>query len=272
MKSLRNCSVLIVGCGWVGKKLGAHLSSKNCKVYGTTRSSDNFSALESHNINPVQLELPVQEPSNIQLPETNTVIISISPGRGENRADYPLTIRQISKVLADSNKLVVFYSSTSAYGNLKNIVTENEAWPDTSSSNILLAAEGELRAQIPDATILRLAGLYGNDRHPVKYLAGRTELKDGDAPVNLVHREDVIRATEMMIENDIRGEIFNICAPIHPNKKDIYTTIAERLGLEKPEFLEGGMGGKLVSAQKLKELGFEFVHEDPMNYNNLSVE
>lgn len=272
MKSLRNRSVLIIGCGWVGKKLGSFLASKDYKVYGTTRSQANFPDLESHHVKPIQLELPFQDISNIQLPETDAVIISISPGRGENREEYPQSIRQISKVMADSNKLVVLYSSTSAYGNAKNNVTEIEAQPDLSSSNILLAAEGELRELIPDATILRLSGLYGEDRHPVKYLAGRTGIKNGDAPVNLVHREDVIRATELMIEKDLRGEIFNVCAPDHPKKEDIYTTVAERFGMKKPEFLSGGADRKLVSSEKITNLRFRFVHENPISFNSELLE
>jgi hypothetical protein len=70
----------------------------------------------------------------------------------------------------------------------------------------------------------------------------------------------------MMIEEDLRGEIFNVCAPSHPRKKEIYTTIAERLGMEKPKFLDGGSDAKYVSSEKILGTGFEFSHEDPMEF------
>lgn len=269
MKSLRNHSVLIIGCGWVGKKLSASLSSKNYKVYGTTRSSSNFSDLKKYNINPVKLELPVASLSEIRLPETDSVLISISPGRGYNRSLYPILMGQIAQVLAERNTQVIMYSSTSAYGNAKGLVTEELVAPNPNSAHVILAAEGVLRRYLPEAVILRLAGLYGEDRHPAKYMAGRKGIKDGEAPVNLVHRKDVINATELVIEKDFRAEIFNVCAPIHPTKKEIYTAITERFGMKKPEFLEGGEDGKMVSSENIMKIGFEFFYENPITFKQL---
>ena len=266
MNSNKKGSVLIVGCGWGGKKLGQDLSQKGYNVYGTTRSESNFSKLENHHIKPVQLELPVTDTSSIELPEVDSVVISISPGRGGDRNEYPKAIRQLAQLWEDANVQVIMYSSSSAYGNATGVVTENSVQPDTKNENSILAAEGELKSVLRDSVILRLSGLYGEDRHPVKYLAGRTDIKDGDGPVNLVHREDVIGATEFVIEKKIRGEIFNVCAPVHPTKKEIYTTIAERLGMEKPEFESGGEDGKEVSSEKILNIGFHFVHEDPLSY------
>jgi nucleoside-diphosphate-sugar epimerase len=266
MNSEKNDSLLIVGCGWVGKKLGHQLENKGTIVYGTTRSSSNFSNLSDHLIKAVKLNLPVSSPSKIRIPDTATVLISISPGRGEDRSSYPANIGQLAKVLAQRNAQVIMYSSTSSYGNINGEVSEDDVEPKTESKNVILAAEGVLREHIPNAVILRLAGLYGNDRHPAKYLAGRKGIKDGDAPVNLVHREDVIRATEMIIRKGLHGEIFNICAPVHPTKKEVYTTIAGKLGLNKPEFLAGGEDGKQISSDKIMSFGFEFINKDPLSF------
>lgn len=266
MNSNKKGSILIVGCGWVGKKLGQDLSQKGYNVYGTTRSESNFSDLENHNIKPVKLELPVADLPSLTLPEVDTVVISISPGRGGDRSEYPFAIRQLAQLWKDANVQVIMYSSSSAYGNATGVVTEESVQPDTKNENAIVAAEGELRAVLRDSVILRLSGLYGEDRHPVKYLAGRTGIKDGNAPVNLVHREDVIAATEFVIEKEIRGDIFNVCAPVHPKKKEIYTTIAARLRMEKPEFESGGEDGKEVSSEKILNTGFHFVHEDPLSY------
>jgi len=266
MNSEKKGSILIAGCGWVGMKLGKHLSSKGYKIFGTTRSKSNFQDLSNHNIEPVQLELPADDPSQLKLPEVDSVVVSISPGRRDDRSDYSTAIRQLAQYWEDGNAQVIMYSSSSVYGNQKGVVTEDAAQPDLKSDNAILAAEGALKSVLPDSVILRLSGLYGEDRHPVKYLAGRSDIKDGDGPVNLVHREDVIRATEMMIEQNIRGEIFNVCAPVHPSRREIYTTIAERLEMEKPTFLDGGEEAKEVSSDKIQQTGFRFVHEDPLVY------
>ncbi|MAO63938.1 MAG: hypothetical protein CL666_02940 [Balneola sp.] len=267
MNSAKNGSLLIIGCGWLGKKLGQIVAEKNVTVFGTTRTSSNFSELSDHNIKPVKLELPASSLSEIRLPETDSVLISISPGRGDDRSTYPLIMGQLAQVLAERNTQVIMYSSTSVYGNAKGEVTENDATPDPENSNAIVAAEGALRKHFPDAVILRLSGLYGEDRHPAKYMAGRKDISGGDAPVNLVHREDVIRATEWVIENDLRGEILNVCAPVHPDKQEIYTTITERLEMKKPTFIDGGNDGKQVSSEKLISKGFEFIHSDPLAFS-----
>ena len=267
MNSDKNSAVLIVGCGWVGKKLGEKLLSDGFTVYGTTRSSSNFSELNEVGIKPVKLELPVKSLSEVRLPETDTVLISISPGRGPNRDEYPTQIGQLSEVLAERNAQVIMYSSTSAYGNSTHEVSESDATPDVESENVILAAEGALLEHSPDAVILRLCGLYGEDRHPAKYMAGRTDISDGDAPVNLVHRDDVIQITKKVIHEDIRGEIFNVCSGSHPSREEIYTIIAGRMGLKEPTFVEGGADGKTVSSKKLLEqFDFKFLHPDPEGY------
>jgi nucleoside-diphosphate-sugar epimerase len=269
MKSDDVRSVLIIGCGWVGKKLGQYLGSKGFKVYGTTRSEKNFSDIKGYNITPIKLQLPFDKIQNIELPKVGSVVISISPGRGENRDEYPANIRQLAKLWKDSNTQVIMYSSTGVYGNATGLITEDHTIPEVSNSNSICAAEGELKQTLNDSVILRLAGLYGEDRHPVKYLAGRKNIKQGDAPVNLVHRKDVIQVTDLMINENIRSEIYNVCSPGHPKKRDFYTAIANRLGLDKPEFLSGGKDGKQISSEKLiKDLDYEFIHPDPMEYRN----
>jgi nucleoside-diphosphate-sugar epimerase len=148
-------------------------------------------------------------------------------------------------------------------------MTEDDALPDSTSSNAIIAAEGELKNHISDAVILRLAGLYGEDRHPAKYMAGRKDISDGDAPVNLVHSEDVIQATMKVIHQNIKGEIFNICSLNHPAKAEIYTVVAERLDLKKPKFLKGGSDGKVVSTEKIRNtLKLDLIHDDPMDFRS----
>ncbi len=270
MKSDSVTSVLIVGCGWVGKKLGQYLSDKGYKVYGTTRSEQNFSEIKEHNITPVKLQLPIDKIQNIELPKVDSVVISISPGRGENRNTYPEIIRQLGELWKETNTQVLMYSSTGVYGNAKGKISENDLSPDVNSSNVICAAEGTLKKLLSDSVILRLAGLYGEDRHPVKYLAGRTDISDGDAPVNLVHRDDVIEATEVMIKNKVRSEVFNVCSPVHPKKSELYPAIAKRLELDEPEFLDGGGNGKEISSDKIqKVLHFDFENADPLNFKKL---
>jgi len=268
MKNIQNKTILIIGCGWVGKSLGRACTQYGAHVLGTTRSKDNISELNSYNVDPVLLELPVSENNEINLPDFDAAVISISPGRGGDRKKYIRAIEQLGEYLSGKKASVIMYSSTSVYNGLKGEVKETDRVPDPGSDNELLAAEGVLKTSVPDAVILRLSGLYGEDRHPVFYLAGRSGISNGDAPVNLVHRDDVIKATMNVLFNDhTAGEIFNICAREHPSKSHIYTAIAEKLNLELPVFLEGGKDKKRVNADKIRSrLGLKFKHNDPIDY------
>lgn len=267
MNSDSNDSLLIIGCGWVGKKLGHKFSEAGFTVYGTTRSSANFAPFNELGIKPVKLELPVDSETRIRIPKANHVLISITPGSGENRDNYPVILEQLSKELAEQNAHVIMYSTTAAYGNATETVQESDAEPKEHSTNEILAAEGALLKHCPDALILRICGLYGEDRHPAKFMAGRKDIAFGDAPVNLVHRDDLIQITEKIINEDIRGDVFNVCSSCHPTRSETYTTIAERLELDKPTFREGGSERKTVSSKKLvDQLGIEFLHDDPLEF------
>ncbi|XWN37282.1 MAG: SDR family oxidoreductase [Balneola sp.] len=268
MKSAELNSVLIVGCGWVGTKLATNLVSQNIKVFGTTRSPEKASSLRSLGIKPIIFDLEKKDALQTDLPKVDAVVISVSPGRGDQRSRYPNHIQKISKLLASTNQQVVMYSSTSAYNGELGIVTEFDALPNPKSNNVILAAEGKLKEIIPESIILRLGGLFGSDRHPVKYLAGRKDISNGEAPVNLVHREDVIAATISVITKKIQNEIFNVCSDHHPTKNELYTNLSEKLDLEKPSFNSGGSDEKLVDGSKIKnELGFEYKHIDLFAYD-----
>ena len=241
--------------------------SQNINVFGTTRSAEKASSLRSLGIEPIIFDLEKEDSIQTDLPKVDAVVISVSPGRGDQRSQYPKHIRKLSKLLATTNQQVIMYSSTSAYKERMGIVTELDALPDPESENVILAAEGELKTIIPESVILRLGGLFGSDRHPVKYLAGRDGISNGDAPVNLVHREDVIAATISVISHKSQNAIFNVCSDHHPSKEELYTKLAEKSGLEIPSFDSGGSDEKLVDGTRIKkELGFEYKHNDLFAY------
>jgi len=96
-------------------------------------------------------------------------------------------------------------------------------------------------------------------------LSGKRDLADGDAPVNLIHRDDCIEIIYRIIRNNIWGETFNACADLHPTRKEFYTEQFRLIGLTPPAFNESGKTRyKIVSNKKLKEfLKYEFKYPDP---------
>jgi NAD dependent epimerase/dehydratase family enzyme len=108
--------------------------------------------------------------------------------------------------------------------------------------------------------VIRFGGLIGEDRHPVKFLAGRENLENPEAPINLIHQTDCVGIIETIIEQDCFNEIFNAVAPFHPTRKEYYSQKAQELNLQLPKFEDAKPSvGKIISSEKVALiLNYEF--------------
>ncbi|WP_230831529.1 NAD-dependent epimerase/dehydratase family protein, partial [Yersinia pseudotuberculosis] len=174
----------------------------------------------------------------------------------------------VDSALAFGVPRIIFTSSTSVYGETRGRIKESSPLqPVTVAGKTLMALEQWLH-QLPHTSvdILRLAGLVGTDRHPGRFLAGKTGVKGGSQGVNLVHQEDVIAAIELLLNRPKGGHLYNLCAPIHPRKRDFYPACARALQLTPPEFAveeQEGANREIDGSKICSELGFEYLYPDP---------
>lgn len=259
-------TVSIVGCGWYGLPLGKYLAEKQYIVKGSTTRLPKFSTLSSNGIQPFLLELnPVPEQYDLALFDCDICLVNIPPSNPDRSDKFTQAqlffIRQ--QLLKQKVKRVIFISSTGVYPNLNREVSEeDEALEQRSRSGIqLLPLEQIFTSESTfSTTVIRFAGLYGGDRHPVKYMVGR-HISNGLAPVNMIHLEDCIGVTEAIIEKGLWGETFNACSPDHPTRKDFYTRAAKERKLPVPSFVEEKEDFKIVSPAKLiNATGYRFRH------------
>jgi hypothetical protein len=130
---------------------------------------------------------------------------------------------------------------------------------------LVVEAETLLQKLDEDVVILRLGGLMGYDRIAGKYIAGK--VLTSDSRTNYVHRDDVVGIIESIIKKDIRGEFFDVVAPLQSTKKVIFATNAGKFGFKKTEFLGGDVVGKELSPTKLYEhLGYVFKKPDVLEF------
>jgi nucleoside-diphosphate-sugar epimerase len=197
------------------------------------------------------------------------LVVNFPPERRDDIADYhPAQIRSlIARIEHSFIKKVLFVGSTSVYPDLGREITEDELEPPTKPSGVaLLEAERLFRSSARfETTIVRFGGLIGYDRMPGRFLAGKRGVTGGDAPVNLIHRDDCVAIIQKIIERSVWGETLNACADKHPLRKEYYTAQARKLGLEPPDFVVGGKGGfKIVKSDRLKKLlEYRFKYPDP---------
>lgn len=266
--------ISILGCGWLGLPLAKKLIEKGHLVNGSTTSENKLSILENIGINPFLLALEsesVSESINDFLDNSEILIIDIPPKLRGSNADSSdsykkIFVEKIENLIPfvekSTVKNVLFVSSTSVYGDENGIITEDtNANPETESGKQLLLAEALLQKnQNFETTILRFGGLIGEDRHPVKFLAGKENLENPDAPVNLIHQNDCIGIIQEIINQSKWNEVFNAVAPFHPTREEYYTQQAKQQNLILPKFsTEKSNIKKLISSEKTaNSLGYQF--------------
>ena len=174
------------------------------------------------------------------LAESDYLVIMIPPGLRRNTgANYVLKMSHLLTEIEKSKvEKVILVSSTSVYDDVQGEVTEKSSpKPAGMAGKQLLEVEQLFFTSTKIKTsIVRFGGLFGGSRQPTRYLAGRDNLIDGNAPVNLIHRLDCIGILSEIIRQDAFGHIFNAVTPQHPTKSDYYTKKAIKLGLFPPSF------------------------------------
>jgi nucleoside-diphosphate-sugar epimerase len=262
--------ITILGCGWFGLPLAKSLLSKGYNVKGSTTSATKLKTLKEAEIIPFQIQLNEQEIiGNISdfLHETDVLIIAIPPGLQKEILSSEMTFMNKMKTLIpyiekSGIQKVLFVSSTSVYGDRFPIVEYTESTqthPDTESGRQLVLSEKLLQSNIHfKTTVIRFGGLLGEDRHPIKFLAGRTQIENPDGPVNLIQREDcigiIIKALDFACK-DKWGETFNAVAPQHPTRKTYYQKKAQQFNLPLPNFVEDTKSkGKIISSKKVETI------------------
>lgn len=263
-------NISILGCGWLGLPLAKHLLEKGFAVKGSTTSEDKLSKLNEAGIRAYQIQVAANGLSGDISAFLNSelLILNIPPGRRDPNVaiSFPQKIKHLLQALTHSPVAqLILISSTSVYGDASGIITEESPLLATAGSGKALIAVEELLQQTSlQVSILRPGGLVGPDRHPGRFLAGRSGLDNGDASVNLVHLEDVIGIISAVIEQQCWDTDFNLCADLHPSRAAYYTYAAKQMGLEVPTFEPGGENAKRISNEKVKrELGYTFRYADP---------
>ncbi|CFU90060.1 SDR family oxidoreductase [Yersinia pseudotuberculosis] len=266
--------VAIIGLGWLGMPLAQSLSRRGIDVVGSKTTPDGVDAARMSGINCYPLVLTPElicEPDDLaQLMAVDALVITLPASRTTAGGDhYFQAVQQVvDSALAFGVPRIIFTSSTSVYGETRGRIKESSPLqPVTVAGKTLMALEQWLH-QLPHTSvdILRLAGLVGTDRHPGRFLAGKTGVKGGSQGVNLVHQEDVIAAIELLLNRPKGGHIYNLCAPIHPRKRDFYPACARALQLTPPEFAveeQEGANREIDGSKICSELGFEYLYPDP---------
>ena len=259
MQKSKNTSISILSCGWLGESLAIDLLEKGFQVKGSTTNQDKKQGLSDRGIEAFQLRFEDLNADMIDFLKSDILFLNLTI------KDIEL-YKQFLPVLEQSSiKKLILISSTGVYKNSDKVVDENADLSESPWVSIENLMKGNVNFQ---TTILRFSGLFGGNRKPGNFLSGKI-VKGGDAPVNLIHRDDCIQIIHEIIKQEVWDECFNCTADTHPSKREFYTKAAEVIGVPVPTFEEDEKAKtpiKLITNEKLKRsLNFQFSHPNLMD-------
>lgn len=251
-----NPELSVLSCGWLGESLAEFLVEKGFCVKGATTNLDKKERLSQKGVEAFQIRFENLNDEMIQFLNSDILIMNLTI------KDIEL-YKQFLPLLEQSPiKNLILISSTGVYKNSDKSVDENSEL----SASPWVAIENLMKGSAYyKTTILRFSGLFGGNRKPGNFLSGK-KVRNAEAPVNLIHRDDCIQIINEIIKQDVWEECFNCTADTHPSKKEFYTKAADVIGVDRPLFDEEegiNTSFKLITNEKLKRrLNYKFIHPD----------
>ncbi|WP_286264328.1 NAD(P)H-binding protein [Thalassotalea atypica] len=266
--------VAIIGYGWLGQPLASLLVNFDYSVIATCRTPEKIAQIEGSES--LALNLSIQqvnlssESSGIEqlaLDDFDCVVIAITPGFKRGATDYADNVASIvAHAQRHHVRQVILLSSTGVYTGLTGELSEqSELNLSVDKVRQLNAAEQSVLSFNGHAQVLRLAGLVGPKRFPGSFLAGKTQLKDADAKVHLLHQSDAVNIIAKFIEQPHLSGIFNCVSPSDSTRELFYQKAAAVQELVPPQFDReiAQSPCKIINGEKLQQtLSYSFVVDD----------
>lgn len=255
---------LVIGCGYLGRRVAAAWRSSGRRVVALTRGR--ASEMAADGLEPVVGDV-LDRASLVGLPDASTVLYAVGLDRTAGRSMREVYVEGLANVLAELPPCgrFLYVSSTSVYGQADgSVVTEDSPTePATESGRVVLDAERLLRDRLPTAVVLRFAGIYG----PGRLLRRQTLLEareplavDPEHWLNLIHVDDGTRAILAAEERGEPGESYLVSDGTPVRRGEFYAHLARLLGAPEPRYgPPGGRdGNRRVSNRRAREsLGLE---------------
>ena len=265
---------LIIGCGYLGRRVARRWVEQGDTVYALTRSASNAEQLKSLGVEPILGDV-TQLDSLSSLPAVETVLHAVGFDRTAQptkREVYVEGLQNVLSVMADRCQRFLYVSSTSVYGQQdEEVVDESSSCEPTTESGQICRAAEQLVESTTDTTgmILRLSGIYGPDRLLSRVEAIQAGLSlpgPKDAWLNLIHVDDAAAVVCYMAEqaDESTSEKLLLVTDNEPIRRhQYYETLAAGLNAPIPQFDEHATArhtrgkSKRCDNGRLRRLGIE---------------
>ncbi|HHI76091.1 MAG TPA: SDR family oxidoreductase [Gammaproteobacteria bacterium] len=274
---------LIVGCGYIGRRLALRLRGQGHRPRGLVRSIASAQRLADDGITPLLCDLDCQALPPGSTAGCDLYYLAPPPRQGTEET----RVARLLQGLAESGqpRRIVYISTTGVYGDCGGAWVD-ESWParpQVDRARRRWDAEQRLRAWrasgCGELVILRVAGIYGPGKLPLERLRrGLPMVAPEEAPwTNRIHAEDLVQACLLAMQRGRDGGLYNACDGRPGNMADYFNRVADAAGLPRPpvislaeadEKLSAGLRSYLAESRRLRndrllnELGLELKYPD----------
>jgi len=247
--------VLIAGCGYIGRRVGARLRAQSRAVTGLVRSAASAAKLHTAGIEPLQADLDAAIPV---LTAREVFYFSPPPPAGERDP----RMRRFLAALATPPRRIVYISTSAVYGDCHGEwIDETRATvPTTSRGQRRLDAERQLvrwcSEQGSQWIILRVPGIYGPGKLPLARLQkGLPVLREAEAPyTNRIHADDLVNICMAAMQSVHHNTVYNVSDGQPGNMTDYFFRVADAAGLPRPAEVSRAGADAVLSAAMLSFL------------------
>ena len=263
---------LVVGCGYLGRRVAARWRASGHRVVCLTRSPETAAAFKARGWEPVVGDV-TDAGSLAGLPAADVVLHAVGYDRGADPDREAVALGGVRNVLdspAGGAGRYLYISTTGVYGQSGGewVDEASETVPDSAGGAANLAAESLLRDRFADrpgtAVVLRPSGIYG----PGRVMRSAAQVRSGDpvrgradAWLNLVHVEDLADAVVLAADAPAPAVLYLVSDDRPLTRRDYYTLLAEAHGGPPPTFTGeggrvGGLGKRCCNDRIKNELGW----------------
>jgi nucleoside-diphosphate-sugar epimerase len=253
-------SVIIIGCGYIGRLLGARLAAQGAAVTGVVRSAESAARLPSLGIRALRLDL-LSDPADA-LDTAGTAVLHLAPPPAEGRED-PVTARLIEAFANRGQpRRLVYVGTTGVYGDCGGDWVDETRVPAPTADRALRRWDAEERLRAWSAAtgaelvILRVAGIYACDRLPLARIqSGQPVVSADEAPwSNRIHADDLVDVCIAAMERAPVGALYNVCDGNPSTMTDYFLRVATAAGVAPPPQIPLAQAPGKVSAGMLSYL------------------
>lgn len=236
-------SKLVIGCGYLGRRVAARWQAAGAPVFALTRGQPE--ALRDLGVEPILGD--VLTPASLAaLPAVETVLYAVAPDRRTPSTDpYAVWSAGLANALdalrrSSPGARFLFVSSTGVYGSTDGAEVDEASplRPEDDSARALQAAEQLLGERWPSAVVLRFAGIYGPGRliRAQALQAGEPIPADPEKWLNLIQVEDGAAAVLAAEARAAAGAVYNVSDGHPVRRREFYGYLARLLNAPEPRF------------------------------------